>query len=150
VPGCRNVLLPETTGAPAKLCLLITTQMFEVQLDQPRIVEIGCKVVGSPRCIYAHAGDGTPNLGRQTLDTLRIPGIVAPYLTAASECGWLIGKQEQQNSGRDWRTSYVTHPHASTPSQWKIWQLHSRSKDYQECQRAPVVVNYPDSMCGAI
>ena len=82
----------QDTSAPAKTCLLITMQMFEVQLDQPRIVEIGCKVVSGPRPIPAHAGDGTPNLGRQTIDTFRIPEIFVPYLTAASECRWLIGK----------------------------------------------------------
>ena len=32
MPTRRDVLLPEATGAPAKLCLLITMQMFEVQL----------------------------------------------------------------------------------------------------------------------
>src|SRR5712664_4805618 len=35
MPPRRDVLLPEATSAPAKLCLLITMQMFEVQLDQP-------------------------------------------------------------------------------------------------------------------
>ena len=35
MPTRRDVLLPEATGAPAKLCLLITMQMFEVQPDQP-------------------------------------------------------------------------------------------------------------------
>jgi hypothetical protein len=35
MPTRRDVLLPEATSAPAKLCLLITMQMFEVQLDQP-------------------------------------------------------------------------------------------------------------------
>jgi hypothetical protein len=44
------------------------------------------------RRIPAHAGDGTSNLGRQTIDTFRIPEIFVPYLTAASKCWWLIGK----------------------------------------------------------
>jgi hypothetical protein len=102
------------------MCLLITMQIFEVQLDQPRIVEIGCKVMSGPRRIPAHAVDGAPNLGRQTIDTFRIPRIVVPYLTAASECTWLIGKQEQQNSGHDWREPIcVTHPHAYTRSRVK-------------------------------
>ena len=35
MPTCRDVFLPEATGAPAKLRVLITMQMFEVQLDQP-------------------------------------------------------------------------------------------------------------------
>ena len=89
-----------------KTCLLITMQMFEVQLDQPRIVEIGCKVVSGPRPIPAHAGDGTPNLGRQTIDTFRIPGIVVPYLTAASDdaragtLGGLLCGREQQREQR--------------------------------------------------
>jgi len=70
-----------------------------------------------PRRIPAHAVDGAPNLGRQTIDTFRIPRIVVPYLTAASECTWLIGKQEQQCSGHDWRKPVcVTHPHAHTRS----------------------------------
>ena len=70
-----------------------------------------------PRRIPAHAVDGAPNLGRQMIDTFRIPRIVVPYLTAASECTWLIGKQEQQCSGHDWRKPVcVTHPHAHTRS----------------------------------
>jgi hypothetical protein len=48
--------------------------------------------VSGPRRIPAHTGDGTSNLGWQTLDTFRIPDISVPYLTAASECKWLIGK----------------------------------------------------------
>jgi hypothetical protein len=117
MPTCRDVFLPEATGAPAKLCLLITMQIFEVQLDPPSIVEIRCKVTSDAcRRISAHTGDGTPNIERQTIDTFRIPGIVVRYLAAASECRWLIGEQEQQNSGHGWRTSYGTLPHASTPS----------------------------------
>src|SRR6266702_10357 len=73
-----------------------------------------------PRRIPAHTVDGAPNLGRQTIDTFRIPRIVVPYLTAASECTWLIGKQEQQYSGHDWRKPVcVTHPHAHTRSRAK-------------------------------
>ena len=48
------------------------------------------------RPIPAHAGDGTPNLGRQTIDTFRIPGIVVPNLTSASERG-SIGKTKKHN-----------------------------------------------------
>jgi hypothetical protein len=35
MPTRRDVLLSQATGAPAKPCLLITMQMFKVQLDQP-------------------------------------------------------------------------------------------------------------------
>lgn len=65
--------------------------MFEVQLHQARIVEIGRKVVTSAR-ISAHADDSIPNLGRQTFDMFRIPGIVVANLAAASECEWMIAK----------------------------------------------------------
>jgi hypothetical protein len=92
MPIRRDVLLPEAADASTKLRLLATMQIFEVQLDQPWIVEIGCKVMGGQRRIPAHAGDRTPNLGRQMIDTFRIPGIIAPCLTVASECTRLIGK----------------------------------------------------------
>lgn len=35
MPTRRDVLLPQATGVPAKPCLLITMQMFDVQLDHP-------------------------------------------------------------------------------------------------------------------
>ena len=66
--------------------------MFEVQLHKARIVEIGRKVVTSARRISAHADDSIPNLGRQTFDMFRIPGIVVANLAAASECEWMIAE----------------------------------------------------------
>jgi hypothetical protein len=38
--------------------------------------------------IFTHADDRIPNLWWQTFDSLRIQGIVADNLTAASECDW--------------------------------------------------------------
>jgi hypothetical protein len=90
VASGRDIFLVKARISPAKSCLLNTVQMFKVQLDQVRIVEIGRKVVSSARWISTHADDSIPNLGRQTFDMFRIPGIVVANLTAASESEWLI------------------------------------------------------------
>lgn len=84
-PG-RNIYPVEATISPAKSCLSITEEMFEVQLHQARIVEIGRKVVTGPRWVSAHADNGIPNVGRQTFNMLRIPGIVVRSLTGKGEC----------------------------------------------------------------
>jgi hypothetical protein len=85
VASGRNVFLMQATISPAKCCLPVTVQMFEVQLHQARIVEIGRKVVTGARWISAHADDSIPNLRRQTFDMFRIPGIVVANLAATSE-----------------------------------------------------------------
>jgi len=103
--------------------------MFEVQLHQARIVEIGRKVVTGARWISAHADDSIPSLGRQTIDMFRIPGIVMSNLAAASERG-LIGKAKKQNCNSDCRKPLVKSPHASLRSWWKA--MHLRRKDYQK------------------
>jgi hypothetical protein len=89
-----NIFLVKTTSfiAKSKYWLPIAVQMFEVQLHKARIVEIGRKVVTSARRISAHADDSIPNLGRQTFDMFRIPGIVVANLAAASECEWMIAE----------------------------------------------------------
>ena len=89
----RNIFLVEATISPAKCCPPVTVQMFEVQFHQVRVVEIGRKIMSGARLISTHAGNGIPNLGRQTIDMFGIPGIVVPNLTAAGECVWLIAKQ---------------------------------------------------------
>ncbi len=87
--------------------------------------------MSGPRRIPAHAGDGTPNLGRQTIDMIRIPGIVVPCLTAASKCE-LIGKAKKQNCSSDCRKPHVKRPHASLPFLVEDDAMHSLGKDYQE------------------
>ena len=116
VTSGRNVFLVQATISPAICCPLVTVQMFEVQLDQVRVVEIGRKVVTGVRWMSAHADDSTPNLGRQPLDMFRIPGLVVSNLTPASKCAWLIKKQKQDNPGRDRRKPLVKGQHASTHS----------------------------------
>lgn len=92
VASARNIFVAEASIFPAQCCRPITVQMFEVQLHQARIVEIGRKVLAGARSISAHADDGIANFRRQTIDTFRTPWIVVPYLAAASECRWLVGK----------------------------------------------------------
>ena len=92
VASGRNIFLVEASISPAECCLPLTVQMFEVQLHQAGIVEIGRKVVTGARWISAHADDSIPNLGRQTIDMFRIPGIVVSNLAAASQCVWLIAE----------------------------------------------------------
>jgi len=90
--SARAVFFVEATISPAKCCLPVTVQMFEVQFHQVRIVEIGRKVVAGARWVSAHADDSIPNLGRQTFDMFRIPGIVVANLAAASEARRGIAK----------------------------------------------------------
>jgi hypothetical protein len=96
-----------------------------------------------PRRIPAHAVDGAPNLGRKMIDTF-LHGSSCPILTAASECTWLIGKQEQQCSGHDWRKPVcVTHPHAHT---------RSRVNDLAKCSCEAKIIrnaNGRHRQCGA-
>jgi hypothetical protein len=98
--------------------------MFEVQLHQVRIVEIGRKVVTGARWISAHADDGIPNLGRQVFDMFRIPGIVVGNLAAASECWWWTTNQQQANPSGDRRKPLVKCQHASTHPWWKTCPMH--------------------------
>jgi hypothetical protein len=107
VTAGSNVFLAEATISPAICPLLITPQMFEVQLDQSRIVEIGRKVVSGARLMPAHADNSTPHLGRQLINMFRIPGIVVANLTATSECEWLIANYQDRDPGRDRRTPPV-------------------------------------------
>lgn len=80
----RNVFLVQANISPAKHCLPVTVQMFEVQLHQARIVEIGREVVSGAWWISTHADNSIPNLGRQMFDMLWIPGIVVTDLAGAS------------------------------------------------------------------
>jgi hypothetical protein len=107
--------------------------MFEVQLHQARIVEIGRKVMTGARWIAAHADDRIPNLRRQTLDMFRIPGIVVANLAAASECAWLIAKQKQDNPCRGHRKQLVKCQHASTPPVVEDLPNAFATEDYQRC-----------------
>jgi hypothetical protein len=54
-PG-RNIFMVETTVTTAKHYLLIAVEMFKMQLDQVRIVEIGRKIV-TRTGIRAHLDD---------------------------------------------------------------------------------------------
>ena len=49
VASGRNIFLVEATTFPAEYWLLVTVQMFKVQLDEVRIAEIGRKVVTGAR-----------------------------------------------------------------------------------------------------
>jgi hypothetical protein len=84
VASGRNIFLAEAGISAAKSYLTLTVQIFEVQLHQARVVGIGRKVVTGERWISAHPDDSIPNLGRQTIDTFRIPRIVVSNLAAAS------------------------------------------------------------------
>jgi hypothetical protein len=107
----RDVFLVEATSSSAKNCLLITVQMFEVQLDQARIVEISRKVVTGARWMSAHPDHCIPDLGRQMIAMFRIPGRVVPNLTTASEYAWLVAKYKHDDSSRDRPKPLMRSPH---------------------------------------
>ncbi|MBA7697566.1 hypothetical protein ES703_106233 [subsurface metagenome] len=85
----------ETTVLLAKRYPRVAVQMFKMQLDQARIVEISHEVMTGVR-IAAHLDDSISHLRRQLPDMFRIPGIVMPNPAAARERG-LIGKAKKQN-----------------------------------------------------
>jgi hypothetical protein len=63
----------------------VTSEMFEVQFDQLRVLEIGSEVMGSSRWLLAHAVDGISNFCGQLRDMLGIPGIIVSDLATASK-----------------------------------------------------------------
>ena len=132
-----NIFLVETIASSAKPCLPIAAQMFKMQLNQVRTVEIGREVM-TGMGIAAHVDDGISHFRRQALDMFRIPGIVAPNLASASERG-SIGKTKKHNCSGDCRKSRANSPHASLPPWWKT--MHSQDAYYQEPERPPVTMN---------
>lgn len=121
----RDVFLVEAISSSAKRYLLITVQVFKVQLDQTRIVEIRRKVMTGIRWMSAHPDHRIPDLGRQTIDMFRIPGRVVSNLTTAGEHAWLIAKYKQDNSSRDRRKPLVKSPHTITHLWWTAYPMHS-------------------------
>jgi len=59
------------------------------------MIKIGRKIVTGARRISAHVDDGIAHLRRQTIDMLRVPGIVVTDLTAARK-GRLPVRQAKQ------------------------------------------------------
>ena len=120
----RNIFLVETIASSAKPCLPIAVQMFKMQLNHVRTVEIGREIM-TGMGIAAHVDDGISHFRRQALDMVRIPGIVVPNLASASDRG-SIGKTKKHNCSGDCRMSCANSPHASLPSRWKTMHLERR------------------------
>jgi hypothetical protein len=121
----RDVYFVEATGSSAESYLLVTVQMFEVQLNQTRIVEIGRKVMTGARWMSAYPDHGIPDLGRQMIEMFRIPGWVVHNLTTASEYARLIAKYKQDNTGRDRPRPLLKSPHPGTHLRWRSCAMHS-------------------------
>jgi hypothetical protein len=131
----RNIFLVETIASSAKPFRPIAVQMFKMQLNHVRTVEIGRETM-TGMGIAAHVGDGISHFRRQALDMFRIPGIVVPNLASASERG-SIGKTKKHNCSGDCRKSCANSPHASLPPWWKT--MHLEGEYYQEPERPPVL-----------
>src|SRR5271169_5114136 len=89
-------------------------QMFEVQFDHVRMIEIGREIVTCTRWISAHPDHGIAHLRRQTIDMLRVPGIVVTDLTAARKGRRLTAQAKQQGTTQDWQSPSAKNPHAGT------------------------------------
>jgi hypothetical protein len=133
----RNIFLVETVASAAKPCLPIAVQMFKMQLNHVRAVEIGREIMTGTG-IAAHVDDGISHFRWQALDMFRIPGIVVPNLASASERG-SIGKTKKHNCSGDCRKSCANSPHTSLPPWWKT--MDSQGEYYQEPERPPVTMN---------
>jgi hypothetical protein len=70
--------------------------------------------VTGTRWISAHPDDGIPHLGRQTIDMLRVPGIVVTNLTAARIGRQPIAQAKQERTRYDWQRPSAKNPHAGT------------------------------------
>jgi hypothetical protein len=136
-PAGRKIFLVETIVSPAKPYLLIAVQMFKVQLNHARIVEVGGEIMTGTG-IAAHVDDGISHFGRQAFDMFRIPGIVVPNLASASDRG-SIAKTKKHSCSGDCRKSCANSPHASLPPWRKT--MHSQAEYYQGPERPPVTMN---------
>jgi hypothetical protein len=65
----------------AKRRTTIAVEMLEVQLNQPRILEIRSEVVLGSRRLAAHLHYSAPNLYGKLSDMLRIPAMLASEAT---------------------------------------------------------------------
>ena len=111
--AARNIFLTETTASPAKRDPLIAVQIFKMQLDQVRIVQIGRKIMTGAG-ISAHVDHGISHLGRQAVNSFRIQRIVVRSLAAACKHG-SIGEANNQNCNGDCRKPCAKSPHAGLP-----------------------------------
>jgi hypothetical protein len=82
----RNIFLVETIASSAKPCLPIAAQMFKMQLNQVRTVEIGREVM-TGMGIAAHVDDGISHFRRQALDMFRIQGSSCPTWLPRANAG---------------------------------------------------------------
>jgi hypothetical protein len=94
----KSKLLVKATIRIAIYLASLAIEMFKVQFDYFRMVNIGRKVMSGVGCHPAHVNDRVSYFGRKTVNVFSIPGLVVRKSTPSCECAGLRTKHEQQNA----------------------------------------------------
>jgi hypothetical protein len=94
----KSKLLVKATIRMAIYLAALAIEMFKVQFDYFRMVNIGRKVVSGAGCHPAHVNDRVSYFRRKTVNVSRIPGFVVRKSTSSCECARLTTKHEQQDA----------------------------------------------------
>ena len=76
----------------------LAVEMFKVQFDYSRILEVGRKVVSGVGCHPAHAYDRVFYFRWKTVNVLRIPGLVVRKSARARKSARLSEHRKQENA----------------------------------------------------
>ncbi len=72
---CDKLLVKAAVSA-AEALLALAAQIFEMEPDRPRMIEIGRKVMSGQSVSATDVENGVSNIGRQPVDMIAIPGLV--------------------------------------------------------------------------
>jgi hypothetical protein len=114
------VFLAKATRLLAKGSLVFAAQMFEVQPDHTRVVEIGCEVLRRTGFVSAHPRHDIPHFGGEMIDVM--PGRDGGVATAHRKSERLIGNHERQADERN-----STRPFVRTQNAYSAGWLRSSS-----------------------
>ena len=70
----------------------LATEVFEVQSDYSRVIDVGCEVMPGVGCHFAQANDRVSYLWWETIDMIRIPRLVVRQSTTARKSARLSAK----------------------------------------------------------
>jgi hypothetical protein len=110
-----GILLVQASSLLAKSHLIPTPQIFEVQLDDPRVIEVGREIMRRVRGQSTHANDGISDFRGQAIDVLGIPGIIVSNLASTGEGGGWIGENKQSNPDPNYQKVIDKVAHSTLP-----------------------------------
>jgi len=82
------------------ICLAsLAIEIFKVESDYSRIVEVGRKVMRSGGSHSAHVKDRISHFRWETIDTFDTPRLIVQKSIPSCQCAGLRTKRKQQNAG---------------------------------------------------